>query len=140
FEDRQHLCQSPPTGAENDPKPRIDDPDSRLARRGSNRLPVTADIREKSFAAVARFGEDFVTPVAVDADRRGAKQRRRSSRGLSQRFAQEVRAADTAVANAGLLRGRPAPRRDRLSSQMDNRIQILQTRSVDVFGFQVPAN
>ena len=103
-------------------------PFSSAGREAASHWRQTSD--RKSLPEAAVFVEQFVSAVPVETDGRGGHQRGRRLGEVGQSVAQQGRSPDTAVADPGFLRRRPAPGGDVLARQVHDRLDSLKPTAV----------
>jgi hypothetical protein len=138
LEGGEHLLQRATFGAQDDADACVDDTDAGVARRLAGRFPFLAHLCEKIIARRRCFGEQFIAPTAVVANRRGAHERARAIRRGGDGFADEARALDAAVADFAFERLGPAAAGDVLAGEVHDGVDAVEAGGVDLAGFGVP--
>src|SRR4029077_492272 len=101
-------------------------------------LPLLRDVGEEAGAARTLLREPLIAAISVTADRRDRDHGARRMRERRECSAQEPRALDPALADAGALRGGPAAFADGLAREVDDRVEPVEARAVERAAFGVP--
>ena len=136
----QHFRERSSRTAQDEPGPKIDDPDVLLRCDVCSSLPLSADVSQKARTRRALFGENLVAAIAIISDGRGADQNARPLGQRSQCLAQEPRPSHAAFSDARFLVRRPTRSRNVLACKMHDRVEPFEQARIEAIEIGVPRN
>ena len=134
---RQHRAQRTSRRVEDHTEAQLGHPRKRGGFAGLG-FPSRARVREESSAPSALLGQDLVSALAVEADRRRRNKGSGWLREPSERRHERRGALRAAFADASLLRVGPAEADDGFPGQVDDGVKTLERRAIDPSADGIP--
>src|SRR5205085_6019755 len=138
LERREQLCEHPAFARHDWTKAEINYPNAGFTRWLGRLLPLATHTGKKSTAGFTLLIKNFIIAIAIDSRRRCADECAGFLLQLRHRFAHQVRAVYTTVANLAFLIVGPTSRGDVLAGEVDDHVKAVQFGRLDRILIRMP--